>query len=239
VAIPLAFRSLQAASLEGWSGDRSSPDFQAVRRAVADTIEGLPPIKGLRQLGRAARFLFKFRRSIALTMKRFGPQVLLAMVAILGVAWAVLRYQEQQRWGRYVARLNAEPGLIVLTDTRRDGEFHLTGLRDPLAKNDPQALAAQMGIPPNTFSSWWAAYMSLEASFVLERANILLRPPEGVSLTFSSATGVLAADGEAPESWIVDSERLGPAVAGVRRFVYNGAPHDVRLKRPSMALSEQ
>ena len=154
-----------------------------------------------------------------------GAVLLLA----LGV-WMTLRVLERQRWERYVDRLNAEPGLMVVGNVRRDGKFHVTGLRDPLVKNDPAKLAADMGIPADMFDSRWETYQTLESSFVIARATNLLRPPSGITLAFSSDSGTLTASGDASERWIVDSERLGPAVAGVRRFVYAGAPRDLRLK---------
>jgi outer membrane protein OmpA-like peptidoglycan-associated protein len=164
--------------------------------------------------------------------------LLAGAVLLLAVgAWLTLRVLERQRWERYVDRLNAEPGLMVVAHTRRDGKFHVTGLRDPLVKNDPETLAAEMGISKDMFDSRWETYQTLESSFVEARATSLLRPPAGVRLTFSSGSGTLTATGDAPERWIVDSERLGPAVAGVRRFVYEGAPRDLRLKASIEATS--
>ena len=167
------------------------------------------------------------------------PKWLLAgAVLLLAVGvWVTLRVLERQRWERYVDRLNDEPGLMVVGSVRRDGKFHVTGLRDPLVKNDPAKLAADMGIPGDTFDGRWETYQTLESSFVIARATNLLRPPAGVTLTFSSDSGTLTASGVAPERWIVDSERLGPAVAGVRRFVYDGPERAARLKAEIEAAS--
>src|SRR5262245_18983313 len=117
-----------------------------------------------------------------------------ALLLAIGV-WTTLRILERQRWDRYVDRLNAEPGLLVVANTHRDGKFHLTGLRDPLVKNDPEKLAAEMGIAKETFDSRWETYQALDSSFVIARATSLLRPPPTVTLTFANATGTLTAAG--------------------------------------------
>ena len=52
---------------------------------------------------------------------------------------------ERQRFERYVDRLSAEPGLVVVGSGRRGGKFYVTGLRDPLAP-DPSSFAAASGV---------------------------------------------------------------------------------------------
>jgi OOP family OmpA-OmpF porin len=164
--------------------------------------------------------------------------LLVGAVLLLAVGvWATLRLLERQRWERYVDRLSAEPGLVVVDSGRRDGRFFVTGLRDRLAEPRPQEIAADVGIAADRFVARWEAYQSLSEKFVHARATDLLRPPAGVTLTFNEADRVLTASGTAPERWIADSERLGPAVAGVSRFVYDGPPRDVRLKNEIESLS--
>jgi outer membrane protein OmpA-like peptidoglycan-associated protein len=158
------------------------------------------------------------------------------LLLVVGV-WATLRYLEGQRWERYVNRLSAEPGLVVVASGRRDGKFFVTGLRDRLAEQRPLEIAADAGMPADRFEARWEAYQSLSEKFVHARATDLLRPPPGVTLSFNEADRVLTATGTAPERWIADSERLGPAVAGVSRFVYEGLPRDVRLKNEIEGMS--
>jgi OOP family OmpA-OmpF porin len=144
----------------------------------------------------------------------------------LGV-WGFLRWREEQRWDAYVQRLTAEPGLIVMSSGRRSGKFYVAGLRDPLAR-DPRSLIDGSQLSPDRIESRWEAYQALQSPFVLSRATDLLRPPAGVTLAYQD--GVLTAAGDVAERWIVDSERLAPAVAGVRRFVYNGPSRALQLK---------
>ncbi|PTE06124.1 flagellar motor protein MotB, partial [Mesorhizobium helmanticense] len=44
-----------------------------------------------------------------------------------------------EHWQAYVSKLESQPGIIVAQQKMRDGQFHIAGLRDPLAA-DPQSL---------------------------------------------------------------------------------------------------
>ena len=63
----------------------------------------------------------------------------------------------------------------------------------------------------------------------MTRASALLRPPAGVTLEYRD--GALRASGPAPERWLIDSEKLAPAIAGVRRFEYAGPSAREQLAR--------
>ena len=63
----------------------------------------------------------------------------------------------------------------------------------------------------------------------MSRATDLLRPPAGVTLTYHD--GLLTASGAATARWITDSERMAPALAGVRRFAYADRDPEVALKQ--------
>jgi outer membrane protein OmpA-like peptidoglycan-associated protein len=154
--------------------------------------------------------------------------VIAASVVLLAVGvWAGLAVRDQRRWTAYLERLRAEPGIVVLASDRRFGKFFVAGLRDPLAR-DPATLVASTGLGPESVESRWEPYQSLYPDFVTARARDLLRPPASVTLAYDN--GALTASGEAPERWIVDSERIAPAIAGVRRFAYTGTPPDLQLK---------
>ena len=148
------------------------------------------------------------------------------VVVALGV-WAVVSYRERQRWNAYLDRLRAEAGIVVVSSGTRGGRYFVAGLRDPLAA-DPVALAAASHLRADRIDNRWEPYQALNDSFVIERAAALLRPPATVTLAVSD--GVLTARGPASEQWLSDSERLAPAIGGVRRFAYDGPPREIRLK---------
>jgi OOP family OmpA-OmpF porin len=155
--------------------------------------------------------------------------VVAAALILLGLGvWTFSVVRERQRFGAYVDRLAAEPGIVVLSSGRRDGRFVVNGLRDPLA-GDPTALLAPSGVEASRVEQHWQPYEAIQPAFVAARATALLRPPPGVTLAFRD--GVLAASGAAPERWLIDSERVAPAIGGVRRFEYAGASAVDQLTR--------
>jgi OOP family OmpA-OmpF porin len=149
------------------------------------------------------------------------------LIALALGAWAFVAWRDRQRWNGYVERLRGEPGIVVVSTGQRDGKYFVAGLRDALA-TEPAALLPASGLAPSAIEGRWEPYQSLHPPFVLARARDLLRPPAAVTLEF--ADGVLTASGPASARWILDSERLAPAVAGVRRFRYAGASAETRLK---------
>ena len=154
--------------------------------------------------------------------------VVVGAVLLLAVGvWAFLAARDRRRWTAYVDRLRAEPGVVVLASERRGGKFFVGGLRDPLAR-DPATLVASTGLDPRSIDSRWEPYQALHPPFVAARARDLLRPPATVTLAYDN--GVLTASGAASERWILESERIAPAIAGVRRFEYTGTPPAVQLK---------
>ena len=143
-----------------------------------------------------------------------GWSVGVVLLLAVGV-WAFLAARDRRRWAAYVDSLRAEPGIVVLASERRGGRFFVGGLRDPLAR-DPATLVASTGLNPGSIDSRWEPYQGLHPPFIAARARDLLRPPPTVTLAYDN--GVLTASGAASERWILDSERIAPAIAGVRRF---------------------
>jgi outer membrane protein OmpA-like peptidoglycan-associated protein len=117
-------------------------------------------------------------------------------------------------WNGYIARLGAEPGIVITENGRRDGKFFVSGLRDPLSA-DPAALLGQAGVDPAEVTSRWTPYQSLEPQFVLKRLEVSLAPPASVAL--SIADGHIVASGTAPSRWL-DEARMAA------RLLPPGAP---------------
>jgi OOP family OmpA-OmpF porin len=158
----------------------------------------------------------------------FRPLLVVALLLAVGLGvWATLRWRETGRWNTYVGRLQAEPGIAVLSSGRRAGRFHVVGLRDPLAR-DPVELLAGIDLAASDIDSRWEPYQALLAPFVTARAADLLRPPDGVTLAYRD--GTLTASGPASEQWIAESERIAPALAGVRQFHYAGPDATAELR---------
>lgn len=149
---------------------------------------------------------------------------LLALAAL--ATWGFLAWRETRQWHAYLERLRAEPGVVVVASGREGGRFFVAGLRDSRAV-DPASLVEGTGLEVAAIDGRWQPYQALHPPFVAERARDLLRPPAGVTLEYRD--GTLVASGEAPGWWVVESERLAPAIAGVERFDYTGAAPERRL----------
>ncbi|WP_292412046.1 OmpA family protein [Mesorhizobium sp.] len=124
----------------------------------------------------------------------------------------------EERWQAYVSRLEKQPGIIVAQQNVRDGQFYITGLRDPLAV-DPQLLLAGTQVDPARVHASWQFYQSLEPVFVLKRLTASLYPPDTVRL--SIVNDRIVAEGEAPDTWI-DRAR-----AAARQLSVGGPEFDI------------
>ena len=114
-------------------------------------------------------------RDAARTLPAGAPQFDLAAVSDSDAAGASL-------WAGYIARLSAQPGIVITAEGKREGKFFIAGLRDPLAA-DPAALLAAAEIDPAEVSAQWTSYQSLHPLFVLKRLEASLDPPASVTLT--------------------------------------------------------
>ena len=88
---------------------------------------------------------------------------------------------DERLWADYVARLRAEPGIVITETGKRDGKWLVSGLRDPLAV-DPQIVLRESAIDPARVVSHWQPYQSLDPEFVLKRLQTAFAPPPTVTL---------------------------------------------------------
>ncbi|QPB22322.1 OmpA family protein (plasmid) [Rhizobium sp. 007] len=144
------------------------------------------------------------------------------LVLIPAGGWFFLSWQSGQRWQAYVSRLEAQPGIIVAEQKVRDGQFYISGLRDPLGA-DPQSLLSGTHVDPARVHSQWQFYQSLEPEFVLKRLTASLAPPDTVRL--SIVKDRIVAEGEAADTWI-DRAR-----AAARQLSAGGPEFDISKVR--------
>jgi len=140
------------------------------------------------------------------------PLLLLALLAA-GLIW-----RSRQRWSAAVQRLDAAPGIVLVSAERDGGRWKFRGLRDPMAA-DPAALLAGLGKDPSRIEATWETYLSMEPELILARARRALAAPATVELSLSGDT--LAARGTAPLPWVAASASLG-APPGVTHLDLSG-----------------
>lgn len=148
-----------------------------------------------------------------------GPQqksrvgyVMLSIVVLGAAVWFALGWLEGRRQADLVQRLAVEPGIAVIDSGQVDGEFRISGLRDPLARA-PGILVAEAGLDAEGIRFDFSPYLSLEREVVLRRAVAELDPPDSVSLDF--ANGTLRATGSAGLAWLARLRADGARIPGV------------------------
>jgi OOP family OmpA-OmpF porin len=117
----------------------------------------------------------------------------------------VLRTVESRRVDAYVHDLNEQPGVIVTGAERRDGKWHVSGLRDPLAEF-PEDLLAKSNLDPGDVVGHWQPYQALNPAIVLRRIRATLNPPPEV--TFAIDGNSIRARGNAPQHWVEKARAL-------------------------------
>ena len=168
-------------ALESFDGD--STGFADVEAALTDCVQ----LK--QEKSRSAQKSFAWMLIGALA------------VALLGLAgtWGYQRWHDGRLWENFLARLRAQPGIVITAIGERDGKWLVAGMRDPLAV-DPQLVLRESAIEPARVVSQWQPYQSLDPQFVLKRAQEALTPPPTVTLTVENDRIVAA--GSASSTWI-------------------------------------
>lgn len=139
---------------------------------------------------------------------------LLAIITLVSV-WAWYAYQQQQiRQGvvEFVAHLDRQPGIVVLT-TYHDSnkKLRVSLLADPLAAS-PQQVQKDYGLIHDIEFQVYS-HLSAADSLVQKRAKILLKPSENVAL--SVVEGVLTVSGQASKNWLEQANLQWPLIIGL------------------------
>ncbi|MBD2087955.1 OmpA family protein [Trichocoleus sp. ST-U3] len=142
--------------------------------------------------------------------------ILLSSILIALGSWFFFDFTEKQRWTAYLEKLNAQPGMTVVTSEKRRGKYFISGIRDPLAA-DPIKIMKESNINPKIVISRWEPYLSFYPKFTEIRAKNLLQPPATVSLIVDEK-GTLRAEGSAPYQWIIETRKLVRAIPGINKF---------------------
>ncbi len=93
----------------------------------------------------------------------------LTAVLIFLVAIGFLANRRNARWNQFLAKLQSQPGIVVIGSQKRWGHYTVTGMRDPLAA-DPARVAAESGIATGSLETRFEPYQSLDPRFSRPRA---------------------------------------------------------------------
>jgi outer membrane protein OmpA-like peptidoglycan-associated protein len=195
-------------------------DPQSVLKRLTATLDPPPSvtlaIEGNRIVARgsAPRPWLDRAHAVALMLPAGAPGFDLAGVRNDDEADEQRRQVDERQWQAYMARLRAEPGIVITRSEARDGKFLLSGLRDPLAI-DPLKLLGEAGIDPARVTAHFEPYQGLDPQFVLKRLQATLNPPPGVTLAVDGDR--IVAQGSASSPWIARARAAG-------RLLPEGAP---------------
>ncbi|MEM1116985.1 MAG: OmpA family protein [Bacteroidota bacterium] len=152
--------------------------------------------------------------------------LLFVALAALGW-WSWTTYLERAAERRYLAALDATPGLEVIRTDHAGGRLVIVGVRDPAAP-DPAIGLAEAGLTPDDVDARWLPYFSDDPALVAGRLRAAAAIPEAVALD-ADAAGTIRASGVAGTDWVADARRVIPLVPGVRALDLSGlrSPFDV------------
>jgi len=136
-----------------------------------------------------------------------------AIAAMLLLIAMIASIYDNHTFEDYVARVDAEPGIVVTKAERRFRKYIINGLKDPLAK-DPMTLLED--IPQDRVSHNFEPYQAITPELTVIRARQLLKPPENVTLTVKDTA--LHISGGDP-AWGNAVSSLAYALAGVNTVV--------------------
>lgn len=141
--------------------------------------------------------------------------VLVALFSYLGhIGYNYYQSYNQSRhsWNQYLEQLNNQKGLFVLSVRKQDRVYTVNGLKDPLIQ-DPAADLTEEQRQHFSVKAEWQDFYSLESDLVFKRAENILTPPQGVSLTLEK--NIISATGRASHDWIDQARIKAAAIPGV------------------------
>jgi outer membrane protein OmpA-like peptidoglycan-associated protein len=117
---------------------------------------------------------------------------LFVVIAVVAGFWI----RSNIRWNRSLDALRAEPGIVVVDASRGLSRWHISGLKDPIARQ-PEAVIAAAGVSSPPIVGHWEPYLSLDPSLAAARArhgvDSLKTIVEGERIMFDAGSAVLNA----------------------------------------------
>lgn len=167
--------------------------------------------------GEPMRSLLISKQRVEQEKKRSFPFFTLIAVIVLGLLlwWAYVSWRASNRWNGFLDALKSEPGLVLTGVTKVDGKQIVNVLQDANAK-DPDVILDEYEVNRETVEIKREPFQSLYPPYVLKRAEKVLKPEPGVTLSFTS--GVLAAEGRARHQWVIRARREAPRIFGVSGY---------------------
>ncbi len=140
--------------------------------------------------------------------------IAVCLLVLLPFLWWLFNKIEQNKWEIVVNQLQAESGIVILNHHKQNGEYVVTGLRDPLSREPAEIVAENQDF--HKLVKWqMQSYYSNESDIINRRLLDVLNPPTGVVANFQN--GLLTIAGEAEAAWIAALPEKLPFIWGVKR----------------------
>jgi len=133
----------------------------------------------------------------------------------LAAVWAYHAYDNHRHWKNLVSQLNAQRGIVLTTARKTAGLYYIAGFKDPLAGNVEQ-IVAHSGLDPDRVLSHWQPFYALDETTIIERAALILKPPQTVRLMLSN--GALTAQGNSTHQWVKRFRNQAAAIPGIQGY---------------------
>jgi len=129
----------------------------------------------------------------------------IAIVFLCLLAWLIYNQFDKRKWNRFIAKLDAQPGIVVTGSDRNRKNYIVRGLKDPLAA-DVATLLTGSGLNRDRVIFQLEPYKAMHSQFSIKRIRSVIVPPTGVDLSLDGS--VLHISGAKSNSWMEDVKRL-------------------------------
>lgn len=163
---------------------------------------------------------------------------LLMITGIFITAWWGWRtYQTHQLWMKLVSQLRHQPGYMLVSATKDNGRYWLSGFQDPLAERIEKILE-HSGLNIEQIDGQWHTFYAMDDAFVLQRAKLILRPPTTVQFKLSHQ--VLTVHGNASHQWINQFHSHVGVIPGILSYDDSGlTDSEMKVLQAMMSTLEQ
>ena len=153
--------------------------------------------------------------------KRKGLSLpLFAILVLIATAIAyvtITTWQRDRDLDRLTTALQQTPGIVITSASADRQGFSLDGMRDPEAATVASIIAAT-GLVGRDVDANLRPFHSLDPALVARRAERLLAPPDGISLTVEGTR--LVALGPAPLEWQAQVEQSFRSLTGIESLEF-------------------
>ena len=146
--------------------------------------------------------------------KLIKPAVLLSLL-VLACTYGYTTYKDSLKnaeWNNIQQIIQSEPGIIITQAINHNGQFIISGLADPLAK-DPSMLIKRGTLKHIKVELYFEPYLSMIPKIVLKRLQKKFNVPDSIKLKLVG--NVLTLTGRGSKSWLKKFEKEAIKVNGV------------------------